>query len=172
MSYDIIDYIIRMLAALSASLSVLLVPTVDPVLREPEAIDDAECVIAVQVDPFLEPATHDAIAALQPALTNIELTIASAGDISIEFGGEWPIETPQLGWTAPDRRLILINPDHPLIHRHEALVDVIAHEFGHVFIGPHHVSDGSLLDPHLDGGVQLNDDDRQALGSLQCGDTW
>ncbi len=172
MSNNIIDYFVQLLAALGACVSMLLVPTVDPVLREREAIDEAHCTIAVQVDPILESATHEAIAALAPALTNIDLVIASDGEISIEFGGEWPTETPQLGWTAPDRRLVLINPDHPLVDRHEALVDVIAHEFGHVFIGPDHVSDGSLLDPHLDGQVWLNDDDRNALASLRCGDTW
>lgn len=135
--------------------------------------DDATCDVVVWVQPALRPAAQDALAVLAPTLGKVELRIGdngAAGDVSIRFGGEWPTHQPQLGWTAPDRRTVLINPDHPFVDHPSALAEVIAHEMGHVLIGPGHVGDGTLLDPHLDGVITLGDADVRELGALTCAD--
>ena len=127
------------------------------------------CTLTVSTDVALQDTARQALAAIAPALDEISLTLVdSGGMVTVSFGGEWTGPVPQLGWTAPDRRTILINPDHPLIHQPPAMVDVIAHEMGHVLIGPDHVHDGTLLDPHLDGVVRLGEEDLRHLDALTC----
>ena len=114
--------------------------------------------------------TTTALTALNEVMSNLRLVVADVGPISIAHGGEWPVVQPPLGWTAPDRRTILINPDHPGSLIDAALADVIVHEFGHVLIGPAHVDDGTVLDPHIDGQITFGPADRAYLGELTCAD--
>lgn len=147
-------------------------PTAPDDAPEPEPAPEPApvgCTLAVSTDVALQDAARQALAAIAPALDEISLSLVdSGGMVTVSFGGEWGGPVPQLGWTAPDRRTILINPDHPLIHQPPAMVDVIAHEMGHVLIGPDHVHDGTLLDPHLDGVVRLGEEDLRHLDALTC----
>jgi len=117
-------------------------------------------------------AAVDAIRSLDRATSHIDLVIDADADadIRINYGGEWPTAPAPLGWTSPDRTQILINPDHPFANEPAVIYEIVSHELGHVFIGPQHVADGSLLDPQLNGQVMLNDSDHAALSSVTCAD--
>ena len=115
-------------------------------------------------------AAIDAIHTLDRATSHIDLLVGADADIQISYGGEWPTAPAPLGWTSPDRTQILINPDHPFANEPAVIFEIVSHELGHVFIGPQHVADGSLLDPRLNGQVMLNDSDRAALSSVTCAD--
>lgn len=112
----------------------------------------------------------DAIGTLDRATSHIDLLVGADADIQISYGGDWPTAPAPLGWTSPDRTQILINPDHPFANDPAVIFEIVSHELGHVFIGPQHVADGSLLDPQLNGQVMLNDRDRAALSSVTCAD--
>lgn len=137
---------------------------------QPLAAEPVRCPIAVATEPSLRGPTATALAAINEVATNIVLVVADSGPISISHGGEWPVERPPLGWTAPDRRTVLINPDHPASSIEPALADVIAHELGHVLISTGHVNDGTILDPNIDGRIVIGRLDREFLASLTCSD--
>ncbi len=165
-----VEPLLELIVALVACLQMIsAAPMVTPGSLPAEG--PTRCQVSVSADRGLEAWVDAAIAELAPALDNIDLhLIDRGGAVTIGFGGEWPVDRPQLGWTAPDRQTILINRQHPLSSRGVAMIDVIAHEFGHVLIGPKHVDDGTLLDPHIDGVIRLGDDDLQALSTLTCDD--
>ncbi len=164
-----LDHLHELIVALIAVLQMISSASITaPPADEPPPVATG-CVVSVTADPMVRAWAESAIAELEHALDEIELRLADRdGVITVGFGGEWPVDQPQLGWTAPDRRTILLNPDHPLAARDAAMIDVIAHEFGHVLIGPDHVDDGTLLDPHLDGTVRLGPTDLAALDALDC----
>ncbi len=147
-----------------------------PATTEPTAPTSAEtpvdrCTIGFEVNLGNQtPAAHDAIAQLDRATSNIDLVVDGASDITIAYGGEWPTDPAPLGWTSPDATQILINPDHPLANEASVIAEIVSHELGHVFIGPDHVSDGSLLDPQLNGQVVFSESDRAALRTVTCAD--
>ncbi len=91
-----------------------------------------------------------------------------AGPITIYYGGEWPTDPRALGWTAPDQLTVLINPDHPAVDVEGVLAEIIAHELAHVLLGASHVSDGTLLDPSLNGQIVIGDMDHLDLAALTC----
>ncbi len=111
-----------------------------------------------------------ALGDLNRATSNIDLVMDGGATVEIRFGGEWPTDAAPLGWTSPDGRQILINPDHPYANEPAVIHEIVSHELGHVLIGPQHVADGSLLDPRLNGQVMLNDSDRAALSAVTCAD--
>lgn len=138
-------------------------------LSLPEPAEPIEqCTIQVSVEASLRGPASAALAALNVELVNVRLELSNSGTVTIGFGGEWPADVAALGWTDPTRRSILINPNHPGSTMEPALAEVIAHELGHVLIGAAHVSDGTILDPSLDGQIRIGDADRDALGSCTC----
>ncbi|MGI9607161.1 MAG: hypothetical protein ACR2P0_13575 [Acidimicrobiales bacterium] len=126
------------------------------------------CGLHVVVDPALGQVAGTAFDVLNAAMPMVELRAAAVGPVSIAFGGEWPSDPAPLAWTSPDRRTVLVNPDHPATANDSALAEVIAHEFGHVLLGGQHTTDGTLLDPQLDGVITIGDADRAALRSMTC----
>lgn len=126
------------------------------------------CRIGVAAEPALESATVGAIATLNDALGHVELVLDERGAVSVNFGGDWPVDYAPLGWTDSDRQTILLNPEHPGSRIDLILVEIIAHELGHVLLGPDHANDGTLMDPSLDGVVVLGGDDYTQLGELRC----
>ena len=141
-----------------------------PGLQSLAAAPGQKCPVNVATEPSLRGPTASALAAINGVTPHLRFTVADAGPISISFGGEWPVAQPPLGWTAPDRRTILINPDHPGSTIDAALADIIVHELGHVLIGPAHVDDGTVLDPQIDGRISIGAADRAFLGELTCAD--
>ena len=137
---------------------------------QPLAAAPERCPVAVATAPSLRRPTGTALDAINEVTANIVFVVADSGPISIDHGGEWPLVRPPLGWTAPDRRTILINPDHPASQIDSALADVIVHELGHVLISTAHVSDGTILDPNIDGRIVIGPQDRAYLSELTCGD--
>ncbi len=141
----------------------------DRSLSVPEPTQAIEkCTIPIAAESTLRSATSNALNALNAELVHVRLVLATSGTVTIGFGGEWPADVAALGWTDPSKRSILINPNHPGSTMEPALAEVIAHELGHVLIGAAHVSDGTILDPSLDGQIRIGDADRDALGSCTC----
>ena len=141
----------------------------DRSLSVPEPTPAIEkCTIPIAAESTLRSATSNALNALNAELVHVRLVLATSGTVTIGFGGEWPADVAALGWTDPSKRSILINPNHPGSTMEPALAEVIAHELGHVLIGAAHVSDGTILDPSLDGQIRIGDADRDALGSCTC----
>lgn len=130
---------------------------------------DTACSIgfSVALGAMTDPALT-AIAQINRAMSNIELV--SGTDVSITFGGEWPTDSAPLGWTSGDGSQILINPDHPYANEPSVILEIVTHELGHIFIGPQHVSDGSILDPQLNGQVMFSESDRATLSTITCAD--
>ncbi len=126
--------------------------------------------MSVATESSLRGPTATALAAINEVTPHLHFVVADVGPISIAHGGEWPVSQPPLGWTAPDRRTILINPDHPASLIDVALADVIVHELGHVLISTAHVSDGTILDPKIDGLITIGPSDSSYLADLTCAD--
>ncbi len=137
-------------------------------VEEPAA--PSPCVVHVGVEPSLHGPASVALDQISAAAPLIDFVLADTGPVTISHGGEWPTDPVPFGWTAPDRRTILINADHPFHSIDEALAEVIAHELGHVLIGPDHVHDGTLLDPRLDGRINIGPADHAVLSDLTCSD--
>lgn len=148
------------------------IPTPEPAagLQSLAAVTAEPCTVAVATETSLRGPTATALASINAVTPNIAFVVADRGPISIGHGGEWPADKPPLGWTAPDRRTILINPNHPASLIDAALADVIVHELGHVLISTAHVHDGTILDPHIDGRISIGTTDRAYLGELTCAD--